>query len=139
MIDPDLILVPLGISLIILSFGASLAMVKWASWRFDTRTARQSGLSERLLTGADVTQQERAKALEAYRQLASEKLEVIKTAIALGYNDRELQQLDKRLESLIGSEALKCVIRGESPLPPADLDKHDLEAELRELRQTTQV
>lgn len=137
--DPDLLLVPLGISMILLAIGGLTAIIKWSSWRFDQRRPERPALLHRFAGAAGISQEERLKALEAYRQLASEKLEVVKTAITMGYTDKELEKLDKRLEQLIGADALKSVIRGETPLPSSDLSEQDVESELRILRQTIQT
>jgi hypothetical protein len=132
LVDPDTITVPLGICMIVLSFGGAVALMRWSAWMFHPRR-----LSRQLLLGGNTfasSQDERLKALETYRALASEKMDVIKTAITMGYNERELQRLDARLEQLIGAEALQKLIHGDLPLPAADLGQRDIAAELRALR-----
>jgi hypothetical protein len=139
MFDPEVILVPLGITLILLGIGGMVSIIKWSNWMFDPRRSERTTSYKRLGRLSGMSQDERLKALEAYRQLASEKLDVVKTAIAMGYSDKELDKLDQRLEQLIGADALRSVIRGEAPLPSKELSERDLEAELRELRQTIQA
>jgi hypothetical protein len=132
-IDPDSILVPLGIFLILLGIGAMVAIIRWSGWVFHPRRI-SAGIWPQGRLGA-ATQDERFKALEAYRQLASEKLDVIKTAIAMGYNEQELKRLDARLEQLIGAEAVQQLVHGEAPLPSGDLQRTSLETELRSIRE----
>ncbi len=79
----------------------------------------------------NLSRAERDKALEVYRDLAREKLDVMKNAIAMGYSEGELDRLDKRLEKLIGREKLEEIIDG--GLPEADLDMRDRDL-LRELK-----
>jgi len=78
-----------------------------------------------------------AKALEVYRELAKEKLEVIKTALAMGYSDAEIAKLDARLENLIGREKLVELLKGGSAeaIASADLVDTQLEREVERLRQ----
>lgn len=79
---------------------------------------------------------EREKALEVYRDLAREKMDVIKNAVAMGYSEGELDRLDRRLEKLIGRDKLEEIIDG--GLPEADLDMRDrdLLRELKRLRES---
>ena len=78
-----------------------------------------------------------AKALEVYKELAKEKLEVIKTALAMGYSDAEIAQLDARLENLIGKDKLVELLKGGSAesIASADLVDTQLEREIERLRQ----
>lgn len=80
------------------------------------------------------------KALETYERLAREKLEVIKTALTMGYGDEELKRLDDRLEKLIGKEKLAAIMRGEGTGAMADADLLDtrLDHELERLKQLKQ-
>jgi len=136
MVDPEIILIPLGIAIIFLSIGGAVAITKWANCVFDPRRYQYGQRSRSTLLG--LAPEDRTRALETYRQLASEKLGVIKTAIAMGYNEQELKRLDARLEQLIGADAMTGIMRGEAPLASAELVQTDLEAELRALRQNTQ-
>jgi len=81
----------------------------------------------------DATQ--RAEALKTYERLAKEKLDVIKTAVAMGYSENELANLDARLEKLIGADKLKSMLnKGDAPEVDTDLLSADLDAELERLR-----
>lgn len=77
-----------------------------------------------------------AKALETYERLAKEKLDVIKTALAMGYKDNELAALDARLEQLVGADKLTEILRGSGPeaLASADLVDTQLDHEIERLR-----
>ena len=73
-----------------------------------------------------------ASARESYERLVRDKLDVIKTAIAMGQSDDEIRALDARLERLIGTDKLKDLLDGRSPQPPVpaqDLKDIDLLAE----------
>jgi hypothetical protein len=81
-----------------------------------------------------------AKSLETYERLAKDKLEVIKTALAMGYNDADLEKLDARLEKLVGTEALAAILRGSGAQAMASADLMDTQLDhevdrLRDLRQ----
>jgi hypothetical protein len=76
---------------------------------------------------------ERAKALEAYKQLVHEKMDVIKTALAMGYRAEELERLDERLEKLIGREQIANIMAGIPPRPNAELLDRDLNSERERL------
>ena len=78
-----------------------------------------------------------AKALDAYKELAREKLEVIKTALAMGYKDDEIEKLDARLENLIGRDKLEQILRGQDPATLASVDLLDtqLDHEITRLKQ----
>ena len=80
------------------------------------------------------------KALETYERLAQEKLEVIKTALAMGYSDDEIAKLDARLESLIGKDQLTQILQGggAATVASADLVDTQLEREIERLRQLRQ-
>ena len=80
---------------------------------------------------------ERIEARKLYERLALEKLDVIKTAVAMGYTHDELIALDRRLEQLIGKEQLQSLLRDKSPgVPeaPAEMQHAELTAELNEVR-----
>lgn len=80
--------------------------------------------------------QERAAARELYERLVREKLTVIRDAIAMGYSETDLDNLDKRLAALIGEEELKKLISEapDTPVPNADLLDTDLMSEVEKLR-----
>jgi len=69
-------------------------------------------------------QAERAR--DTYERLVRDKLDVIKTAIAMGRSDDEIRELDRRLERLIGTEQLKGLLDQRKPQAPhAHPDLHD--------------
>ena len=57
-----------------------------------------------------IQKRERGEARATYERLAREKLDVIKTALAMGYDAAELAELDRRLEQLIGAEEFKALL-----------------------------
>ena len=63
-------------------------------------------------------QAERERARQSYERLTRDKLDVIKTAIAMGRSDDEIRELDQRLERLVGSEKLHSLLDPKAPTPP---------------------
>jgi hypothetical protein len=59
---------------------------------------------------ARIKADERERLRKMYERLALEKLDVIKTAVAMGYQRSDLQELDARLEEVIGSEEMKKLL-----------------------------
>ena len=84
---------------------------------------------------ANLSKSERDKALEVYRDIAREKLDVMKNAIAMGYTESELENLDKRLEKLIGRDKLEEILDGGLPQADHDMLDRDLLRELNRLRE----
>jgi len=84
---------------------------------------------------------ERVEARKAYQRLVEEKLDVMKTAIAMGYREAELRELDARLEKLVGTEKLKELLEEQPgvPVPDAELSDTDLAGELARTRQERQA
>jgi hypothetical protein len=76
-------------------------------------------------------QAERREARQAYERLMQEKLDILKTGIAMGYTKDDLRELDARLEKLIGQDKLKTLL---DPKGTRKLEKEirsiELEAEL---------
>jgi uncharacterized membrane protein YcjF (UPF0283 family) len=84
-------------------------------------------------------QSEREKARRMYERIVIEKLDVIKTAVAMGHSQNELAELDARLEKLIGAEELISLLDEKGPSPPAvpvdsELRDTDLGGELQHLQ-----
>lgn len=99
--------------------------------------AIKGGPPKRLGRGAVVQQvasADRQKALQVYENLCREKLEVIKTALAMGYSQEDLARLDARLERLIGKDELQKLSRGETPVAGAELVNLSLADEERTLQ-----
>jgi hypothetical protein len=95
--------------LMFLVFGMPLLLgLLWVSY------ARMKGGAER---------KERQQARDAWERVMNEKLDVLKTAIVMGYDYSELAQLDKRLGSLIGEERMQGLLteRQVPYTPAADL------------------
>lgn len=96
--------------------------------------------SSALLEIERLKQQERAEARQLYERLAQEKLEVIKTALTMGYADLELKKLDERLERLLGQEKLAQLLEQDPKveLQEVDLLDEDLQAEIERLQREGQ-
>jgi len=86
---------------------------------------------------ARIAAQDRADARALYERVTTDKLDVIKTALAMGYDHQELKELDARLEELIGSDKLHALLNaqgtGVPPLKDELLDL-DLSQELENLK-----
>ncbi len=82
------------------------------------------------------------KQRETFERITLEKLDVIKTAVAMGYSHNELAALDNRLEKLIGRDRLEGLLTGAGvPQVTAELQAVDLSTEaqmLQDLRRQTQ-
>ena len=129
--DNDLVTIFFGVSLIILASG----FVKYIMPVIALKATRRHQLLSLGMERDDAAQL-KAKALETYERLAREKLDVIKTALAMGYSDKELADLDARLEKLVGKEKLDAILMGASPeaIASADLIDTQLEREAQRLR-----
>jgi hypothetical protein len=57
---------------------------------------------------------ERERLRRMYERLAMEKLDVIKTALTMGYKQDDLSELDARLEAVIGSDAMQRLLEGKT-------------------------
>jgi hypothetical protein len=80
---------------------------------------------------------ERNEARKLYERIAMEKLDVMKTAVAMGFAANDLAALDQRLERLIGTSELKQLLDPKAPgapLAPADLRQADLLDEMQQLK-----
>jgi hypothetical protein len=53
---------------------------------------------------------ERQRDRDLLQALAREKLDVLKSAIAAGYDEEQLAQLDRRLAKLLGSEQFRSLV-----------------------------
>lgn len=71
---------------------------------------------------------ERREARQMYERIVMEKLDVIKTAIAMGQSGADLKDLDQRLANLIGSEELAKLLDSKTPnTPEASTELRDAE------------
>ena len=86
---------------------------------------------------ARIAAQDRADARALYERITRDKLDVIKTALAMGYKQQDIKELDARLEELIGSDKLHALLdaqnTGVPPLKDELLDL-DLSQELENLK-----
>jgi hypothetical protein len=80
---------------------------------------------------------ERAAARRMYERVIHHKLEIIETALAMGYSHGQVDLLDRRLEQLIGAERMKTLLDSGTPgipttgeLPQDD----DLSREIAQMR-----
>ncbi len=117
----------LFIAIIIIAKGFTAYM--WGDSKHSKKRVRRLSKAEKAQSG-----RERAEARKAYEELVKEKLDVMKTAITMGYSERELAKLDLRLEKLIGKDKLDKVVAGDVPMPDKDLLDTDLDSELRRMR-----
>jgi hypothetical protein len=81
---------------------------------------------------------ERDAARKMYERLMLEKLDVIKTAVAMDYHGDELAALDRQLEQLIGQEQMQQLLDKKTPgvaLPSQDLSEASAGAISRKLRE----
>ena len=61
-----------------------------------------------------VERNERKEIRQQYTDLIKEKLDVIRTALAMGRDDDEIAELDRRLERLIGTEKMLETLKNPS-------------------------
>lgn len=83
-------------------------------------------------------QSERDRARETFERVMRDKLDVIKTAIAMGMASDELQTLDQRLERLIGANQMQTLLHPSKPSAPAvtsEMMDADLVSEVEAQRQ----
>ena len=82
-------------------------------------------------------QGERERGRETFERLTREKLDVIRTAIAMGRSDDEILDLDKRLEALIGTKQMLGLLDQKAPQTPvasSQIQDADLIAEVDRLQ-----
>jgi hypothetical protein len=84
---------------------------------------------------------EMREARRSIERLTIEKLEVIRTAITMGYSDEELGVLDRRLEKLVGSDKLQYLLNPDpKKVPPIshELLDTDLDREVERVSRERQ-
>lgn len=119
----------IGIALLIVASG-------WAKRGFPGLAQGSAQRSKRVPVAYRVDPALHQAALDAYKHAVSEKMDVMRTAIQMGWGDDELKRLDARLEELIGKAELKRLIDGEIPLLDNGESRLDPIAELGRIRQT---
>lgn len=72
-------------------------------------------------------ERERIEARKMYERIVRDKLDVMKTAIAMGFQDNELKELDARLERLVGSEKMQELLDAKPSVPVAPTEALDAE------------
>lgn len=123
----------LTVATMMLGVGGLITLVLRA--RFLYGGGRRGGLFRHNETNeADV----RLAALQSYEKLAQGKLDVLKRAIDMGWDDVQLKALDARLEQLVGKAEVGKLAAGE--LPSSDLESMALSPaqELERLKKQTQ-
>lgn len=70
-----------------------------------------------------LAQRERREARQLYERLTLEKLDIIKTAVAVGMKKDDLGELDDKLERLIGAEQMQSLLLTKEPRVPSDADE----------------
>ncbi len=87
--------------------------------------------------GGHLQRTERVKAREMYERIVREKLDVIKTAVAMGRDDDEIEMLDERLERLIGSREMGRLLGKKQPGVPEvnyEVESVDLDVEVGRIK-----
>jgi hypothetical protein len=87
-------------------------------------------------------QRERREARALYERLMNEKLDIVKTAVAIGMSNADLADLDMRLERLIGTDQMQSMLLAEKPRTPlqeglstADIEGRDSRSRRRAERE----
>jgi len=81
---------------------------------------------------------ERHKIREYYTTLVKEKLEVLKTALAMGRDASEIAELDRRLERLIGNEEMLNTLREPTAKAEAEIEQLSSKLNVDELESLTE-
>lgn len=126
-----ILLIPLG------AIATAIYVVLRRSITAEIKKARLAGGDSSVAEVARINAEDRARSRELYERITNNKLEVIKTALAMGYKEQELKELDARLEKLIGSEQLNSLLDaqgGAIPPPTEELLNLDLSQELESLK-----
>jgi hypothetical protein len=111
---PEPVQAMLVLSTLMLGVGGMITMLLRARHLYGG--GRRNGLFSRSETNeSDV----RLAALKSYETLSREKLDVLKRAIDMGWDDVQLRALDARLEQLVGKDEVGKIATG--GLPSADL------------------
>jgi hypothetical protein len=100
----------------------------------------QAGAPDAAVEIERIRAKDRADARALYERVTRDKLDVIKTAITMGYSKQDLAELDARLEQLIGTDKLQALSQEPGAPPPlsSQLLDQDLAQELADLKQHKQ-
>ena len=74
--------------------------------------------------------------LRSRERILVERMDVLKTAIAMGFDRSQLDELDLRLEKLIGGDRLEALLDGRDSAPslaPGELPGDEIELEIERL------
>jgi hypothetical protein len=118
-----------------LLFGSLNHLIKYRASRRKASGHQGESTAQALVEIERLKRAERAEARKLYERLVQEKLDVIKTAVAMGHDESNLRILDERLEQLIGRDKLENLLAEEPRVPEvsADLMDDDLQAEVDRL------
>jgi hypothetical protein len=131
-----MILVPLAAGVGILFFRGIRSVVQGVA-RQHPKTAFDSAAEIERIRAKD-----RADARALYERVTRDKLDVIKTALAMGASDTQLTELDARLERLIGSDKLHELLEDPGKGTPQLADKLldiDLSREIERLKRSRET
>jgi hypothetical protein len=117
-------MIDVGIGVGILLIAMAIAKAIMGGSGSKKYSARQLPPQQIILSSID-----RQKALDTYHAVVREKMDVIKTALAMGYTEDELTRLDARLESLIGKQQLEDLLKGNAPMTSAEMEAISLTRE----------
>lgn len=113
--------------LLLVPFGALVGFISWNVLKKGMKAAIKE--SDPLAVGNGsaeaIRAKDRAEARALYERIVMEKLDVVKTAIAMGYDKQEIRNLDSRLEELVGSEKLQSLLNDDLPVPRPDGENLD--------------
>lgn len=92
-------------------------------------------ISIAVLTNNKHIRQQKDKQRESFERIMMEKLDIIKTAVAMGYTHNELAELDSRLEKLIGREKLEGLLTDTgAPNATPEIHSVDLDTEAKRIQ-----
>ena len=106
---PLVIFIPAAASFIILAYNVHQASMRNVLKKHRAEAGSPEVEIERIKA------KDRTDARALYERITRDKLEVIKTALAMGYTRTDLADLDNRLEELIGSDKLHRLLEDDGP------------------------
>jgi hypothetical protein len=128
---PEPIQIALTMMLMMLGAGGMATLILRARQAYGWPSLRQR------FTGTNDSDVKLA-ALKSYENLAQEKIDVLKRAIDMGWDEAQLKALDARLEQLVGRGEVGRIVAG--GLPSSDLESIALSPaqELERLKRETE-